>query len=255
MTYRGYIGVLDELRMLLDRVDEHIRPFGSARIEWSVRHREYGGGLLVRLEPWRPPVDRPAASLRATTVAVVNGISTLERGPAIPRFFSEEAVRNVERAGARRQREGIERLSVAAANGTVRAEAAITPAVVTNAARSVTSVSSSIGSVEGVLDVLNARGRQPHAGLLDSRTRRGVRIDFPNELRNGFHQAFGKRVAVGGDVIRNHVGQVIRVRAKELMVLPEKSPKEDLAGIIGAAPGWTSGVPLDEFIAVARRGA
>src|SRR5262245_35225568 len=116
------MSVLDQLRQLLERVDVHTRPVGSSEIEWSVLHRDDAGSLLVRFEPWHPPADRDVVSLHATTVAVVDGIAALGEKPSIPAFYNEGAVRNVGRAGARREREGIELVAVSAVNGSTHSE-------------------------------------------------------------------------------------------------------------------------------------
>jgi hypothetical protein len=188
-------------------------------------------------------------------VAVVDGIAALEEKPSIPAFYNEGAVRNVGRAGARREREGIELVTVSAVNGSAHSEAKITSVVVKNATESVVPVTTSIGSVIGTLDVLNARGRELRAGVLESRTRRAVTILFREEQQDEFLQAFGKRVAVSGAVTRNHLGQAVRIRAQELVVLPERAVAARLSDLPGSAPGWTAGVSLDEYVSRARRDA
>ncbi len=254
-AFDGYQAVLKQIRDLLDSVDGYARPVGTTRMTWALRHHQEDRGLTVLLEPWGLPKGRDERQVAATTTAVVRGVESLAIRAEIPEYYSEVALDHVQRAGGRPAGDGIRGLQLTAVNGRIGPSAEVTAQVVDNAKTSMTPETRSRGSVEGVLDVLNLRGKRPRAGLLEARTRRAVTIVFRAEQQTMFTAAINQRVAVAGMVHRNRNGQPVRVDAEELVVMPGRLEAGGLARLIGIAPGWTGGLSSEEFVEHARRGA
>jgi hypothetical protein len=262
VTLPAYRTLLDEVRSLLVEVDQQSRRMAlesarpaaeAATVTWAVRHeQDLTGGLRLRVEPFELGADEGRARLAAS--AVVSGVHELAMRPVIPPFFTEDAVSKLAKFAAHRGSAGIDRLNVAAVNGQVIDEAEVSDAVRENATTAVIPVTREIGSIEGVVDALVGGARASRkATVFDDRTRRAVRVTLRPEHVELFREAWGKRVAVRGLITFNRLGQAIRVAASDVIELGPLQPRERLAGLVGAASGWTSDQPLQDVMRELRR--
>ncbi len=252
-----YRVLLEEVRSLLAEVDQQSRRVGSATTEpshmtWAVRHEQDATGLRLRLEPFELDVDQQRV-LRAAE-AVVVGIHQLAFEPVIPPFYTEDAVSTLAKFAARRGSAGVDRLDLAAVNGQILDEAEVNETVRRNANTSVALATAAVGSIEGVVDVLQGGAKASRRAVVyDLHLRRSVRVRLQPEQVELFHRAWGKHVAVRGLISYNRRGQPIRVDATELLELEPPQPGQRLAELVGVAPAWTGGRPVQDLMHDLRR--
>lgn len=247
VLYDAYSDLVRDLQQLVSDVDRFVEAPGD-RLTWGVTHQDHPGHLTVKAEPLDGAAD-PLSSQRLQQVAsaVVSGAARLGKESGIPDFFTDESVTLLGRAARRRQAPGIQGLELVAMNGVVQTVAVLDANVERNAGRSVEAGSSSMGSIEGVLDTLSMRP-MPRAAVFDARTRRAVRVQADDALLLRLHPLFGQKVLVGGVIMRNARGQAVRIRADTVEVLPQDVPQARLADLIGIAPGWTGRRPVADVI-------
>ncbi len=100
------------------------------------------------------------------------------------------------------------------------------------------------GSVRGELVGVNvSRGNRASLRLP---TKRVVRVSFPSGLRETMRDALLQHVELRGTVRQDGEGRVFKVRADDVEVLVE--PEARWADLFGAAPNYTAGVPVDEWL-------
>jgi len=240
VLYDAYSDLVRDLQQLVSDVDRFVEAPGD-RLTWGVTHQHHPGHLTVKAEPLDGAAD-PVATQRLQRVAsaVLAGAARLGEESGIPDFFTDESVTLLGRAAGRRQAPGIQGLQLVAMNGVVQSVAVLDANVERNATASVAAGTSSMGSIEGLLDTLSMRPK-PRAAVFDARTRRAVRVQADDALLLRLHPLFGQKVLVGGVIMRNARGQAVRIRADTVELLPEGVPQTRLAELIGIAPGWTGG--------------
>lgn len=218
---------------------------------WVIAKVTTRGGLTMRLAAR----TRHGPGYSPAPFELVGGVTKLERLAAIPPAFTEETLERVERLGRRPGRGGITYVELAAANGTQAAKARVTPTVVANAEQARHTVDEAFSSVEGVLDVVNARNStKPWVSLFDPRTRRAVRCDLAPSMGQNALDLFGTRVRMYGMLQRNGQGQGVRLRAEGIETVPDLTvfPRVRFEDLAGAAPDWTGGVSAVEWVRVQR---
>ena len=100
------------------------------------------------------------------------------------------------------------------------------------------------GSVRGTLVGFNvSRGNRASLRLP---TRRVVRVSFPGGLRERMRDALLQDVELRGTVRQDGDGRVFKVSADDVEVLAE--PTARWADLFGAAPDYTGGAPVDEWL-------
>lgn len=247
----AYRELLTDVRRLVEEVDLQARDRGEQPIEWGVRHATAQAGLALRVEPFD---QEPEERVRRATVAVVDGVTALGRTADIPPYFSETAVEHVGKLGRLRTNVGVDGVSVSAVNGQVAARAEVTSQVAANAAASVEPAAEDRGSVEGIVDSLAGGAKRRKAAVIFvPATRRGVRVQLPDEYGDIFRDAWGHRVAVHGLITYNRSGQPIRIRAESVQPLGDPTPRDRLRELVGIAPDWTEGRPVAEALDEMRR--
>ena len=104
------------------------------------------------------------------------------------------------------------------------------------------------GAVRGTLVGFNvSRGNRASLRLP---TRRVVRVGFPSGLRERMRDSLLQDVELRGTVRQDGEGRVFKVVADEVEVLSEPSAR--WADMYGAAPDYTGGVPVDEWLGANR---
>ena len=107
------------------------------------------------------------------------------------------------------------------------------------AARAFQGTDEALGSVTGVLDVVNLRRGQHTVSLYDAAERHAVRCTFPEGLLEVVRKHLGSKVRVAGTITRNRVGQVVSVRIDSLDHIEEGGPAPSVAELTGIAPWYT----------------
>lgn len=147
-------------------------------------------------------------------------------------------------------------VALVSVNGSRGPEAPLSADFRTNASRAVSSQSDSLGSVVGVVDILNLRTARSRVAVsvLDETTRRPIRASAPREMLDELLEAFGRRVALLGTITRNPHGQPIRMAATSMQFMPMVDERPSVDDLLGVDLDWLSGQSVDDYIAEARRG-
>ena len=108
----------------------------------------------------------------------------------------------------------------------------------------------SIGSIEGTIkpNLYSFRGS---FGLYQSASRKVVRCDFPETMRDEIEEALKKqhRVAVSGVISYNSLGEPLSVDVqKPLRILRRESELPTPAEMVGLAPDLTGHLDTEDYI-------
>jgi hypothetical protein len=246
-----YARALTDTVWLLSSIDRlEVQESRAARLHWTVDDLSANGVLRARLTPRAIPEKRSEGSASVPPTALVDGLFALAQRPEIPDLFTEASVQRVDRLGEPSQ--GLKGVTLApvTADGGVGEAVRISDLVRSNAKAAIAPRETSVGSVTGVLDVLNARRRGPMRGsIYNPRTRHAVTCLVPVESADAFVEAFGRRVLVGGTLQRNELGQVISVEVAELQVLPEGFRTPTVDELLGLDPSWTGDLSTADYLA------
>ena len=117
-------------------------------------------------------------------------------------------------------------------------EARLTPEIFEHAGRAFQGTDEAVGSVAGILDVVNLR-RQRAVSLHDADERHAVRCTFPEGLLEAVRHDLGSKVRATGIVTRNRVGQIASVDVESLDRVEEVGRVPSVAELTGIAPWYT----------------
>lgn len=227
-----------DLLLLLDELTE--LPVG-----WRVEDLRTGSAV-VRLAP---PEDRPAEGRHLR--AVVDSLVAVQSGGPLPEEWTPDAVRAAHRFAEHGQAADGEgdwvppRLRlVDEADQDAGPAVDLTPALLEGLATLQPFERDMPGSVRGELVGLNvSRGNRASLRLP---SRRVVRVSFPSSMREVMRDALLQDVELRGTVRQDGEGRVFKVRADEVELLVE--PQVRWGDMFGAAPDYTGGVPVDEWL-------
>lgn len=236
-----FFGLGADLLALLDELSE-------LPVSWRVTDLRTGSALATVA----PPEDRPreAKHLRL----VVASLDAVQGGAALPDEWTPDAVKAAHRLAEHCQAaEGEEnwvppRLRLVHDGGGSGPAVDLTPGLVERLVAMQPFERDMPGSVRGELVGVNvSRGNRASLRLS---SRRVVRVSFPTALRERMRDALLKDVELRGTVRQDGDGRVFKVRADEVAVLTRPDVRwEDLFGI---DPGYTDGLPVDEWLEVNR---
>ena len=246
---------LSEVRLALAEVDR-MYVLQGGRPKWVVsRLRDSPDSLLVRVAA-EATRRRDTSSMLAPAEALVSGVDALQRVPEVPQYYTESTVERVLKIGEPGQ--GVEEVSFATVNnGTDIDYVAVSGPVRQNAREAVRGAETSLGSVAGWLDQMNARRVAKGilvVSLFDPLTRRAVTGYVPASMEPHVHELWRHRVLARGRVTRNARGQAVRIRIEGFELLPEDdSARASVDDVLGIDRNWTGGQDVDEYVREARR--
>jgi bifunctional DNA-binding transcriptional regulator/antitoxin component of YhaV-PrlF toxin-antitoxin module len=221
-----------DLLALLDELSD--LPVG-----WRVEELRTGSAV-ARLAP---PEDSPADARHLRVV--VDSLAAVQGGGPLPEDWTPDAVKAAHRLVEDGQAAEGEsdwappRLRLVRDDGPGPA-VDLTPGLLEGLATLQPFERDMPGSVRGTLVGFNvSRGNRASLRLP---TRRVVRVAFPSALRERMRDALLQDVELRQD----GEGRVFKVKADEVEVLAE--PEAGWADLFGAAPGYTGGVPVDEWL-------
>lgn len=225
-----------DLLTLLDELSE--LPVG-----WQVEDLRIGSAI-ARLAP---PEDNPAEARHLRLV--VHALSAVQGGGPLPEDWTPDAVKAAHRFVDDGQASEGEEGWIPPRLRLVRDDKPgpavdLTPSLLEGLATLQPFERDMPGSVRGELVGVNvSRGNRASLRLP---TRRVVRVSFPSGLREAMRDALLQDVELRGTVRQDGEGRVFKVRADEVEVLAE--PAVRWRDMFGAAPGYTGGVPVDEWL-------
>jgi hypothetical protein len=125
--------------------------------------------------------------------------------------------------------------------------AVVTRATAQNLSAGVRLRARSIGSAIGRIETATLRQRR-EASLWLERTDKRVAIAFEARDVDTIRAAWGRRVEVRGVLERDHDGQLVRVRMRQLDILAEQTDSPALSDLIGLDPGLTGGSEPGDYL-------
>lgn len=236
---------LDVLRTSLDLLEQleraellNSRPAG----EWLIADLKNSSAAAT--------LHRPDAPDLQSARRLVDGIGALRERQELPAYFSPEVAAGLARIAKQSRRPGVTGVSfgVPTTGGAGNDRQTLSDDVVSNALASVQDSERAIGSVSGVLDVINLRRGQHVISLYDDEARRAVRCRFPEELFETLRAALGRRVRALGEVTRNARGQILRVDLDRVELLPESRDVPSVEELVGIAPWYTGEQSTDDYL-------
>lgn len=231
ITADTLISVLQHTLGVLREVDRTSRGGEGRPGKWRVGE-VWNGSIGLALVP---SADIPAE----VPERLVAGLTVLEERPELPAWFSESAIENVQKMGKVLRHPGVSGIDLSAvAPGGEEYEARLTPEIIEHAAEAFQGTDEALGSVAGILDVVNLR-RQRAVSLYDADKRHAVRCTFPEDLLETVRQYLGSKVRATGIVTRNRVGQVASVKVESLVRAEEEDGAPSVAELTGIAPWYT----------------
>jgi len=245
--------VLTESLRVLEELDGAISRTPKGSIEWVVDSLSTGS-LVAEIAARPLDVDRlDLAGETASAVAArfVAGLREIQTEATVPPFFSESALRAVQRLSQTIRGNGAQAFQADDVTGgnsvTVTSETA-------DAVRhTLRTGDESLGAIAGTLEMISIH-RQPTVNIYESRTNKGVRSIVPKEPKERYEQlidqireALGKRVLAAGRVTRNLNGEPIRLRLESLEVLKDTA-LPSTGEFVASDPNFTGELTTEEYL-------
>lgn len=243
-----YTKALNDTVWLLQQIDR-LAYHQAPRLHWAIADTSSNGVFRARLIPRTIPSKRPALSAHVPPQALVEGLAALSERAEIPDLFTEASVQRVDKLGE--PTGGIRGVQLAPISdaGSVGQPVRVDEALRQHARSAIAPRERSVGSVAGMLDVLNARRQGVVRGsIFNPRTRRAVTCLIPAARIEEVTSAFGHRVVVGGPLTRNELGQVIHIELVDFEVQPKDFRVPTVDEILGIDPGWTGELSIDDYL-------
>jgi hypothetical protein len=217
---------VDSFFAVVDEVTRQIAGKG-AQVKWVVSVK--GGSIHLSAVP---EATKPEVAVQVPQIAraVKAGIGLIGRRSERPRFFTDEALRNVRELASVPGARQVETAQVSFANSVAK----LTPKTIANIDALLGVMVKDYGTLEGRLLVLSAQGGFS-VHVVDPLTDRGVRCWLNDVLFEEAVRAFRKRVAVSGLIHYRKDGQANSIEGEELFVFPDRSdlPRaEEVHGIL-----------------------
>lgn len=231
-----HLGV--DLLDLLDELSEDVT------VSWQVRDLRTGSALATVT----PPEDKPHAG--GVLRLVVGSLSEVEHGRPLPDSWTPDAVkvahRFVDHGQAIEDEQGwvAPRLRLLTDGAPAGDDVALTPTLGERLATLQPFERKMPGSVRGTLVGLNvSRGNRASLKVPGGRV---VRVGFDSGMREALKDALYSAVELRGEVRQDGDGRIFHVRADEVAPLP--TPRTRWADMLGAAPDYTGGASVDEWL-------
>ena len=207
-------------------------------------------GAVVRYFPLETAVGADAA---AVVNVVLNGIEEIENAPEprIPTGFDVTMTESVARL-AERLRGGIEALDLTSINGVRGRTVTVVPTLAQKVRSAIRPAEQAWGTIEGVVDLLSARGKSPSFGILERLERRHIRCNVSTDDLQRAREFFGLRVVVSGRMQLNRVYQVVRIDVESIDRLPENHELPAIDTLFGSVPTFTGGVEPAAYVRAMR---
>lgn len=207
-------------------------------------------GAVIRYFPLGTAVGADAA---AVVDVVLDGIEEIEDAsePRIPAGYDVAMTESLAKL-AERLRGGIDALDLTAINGTRGRTVTVVPALAQKVRSAIRPAEQAWGTIEGVVDLLSARGKSPSFGILERLERRHIRcLIAPDDLERA-KAFFGLRVAVSGRMQLNRAYQVVRVDVESIDRLPDNHELPSIDTLFGSVPTFTGGVDPAAYVRAMR---
>jgi hypothetical protein len=232
---RGSLDVLDQLERA-----EHPDTRGPGR--WLIADLSTSSANAVLRRADAPDLQTP--------LRLVEGVAALREQQVLPPYFSSATVAALVRVGEQTHRPGVSGVTLALLDSSpqpLRSEE-LSEAVLSNARKAMEGSERTLGSVTGLLDVINLRRGARQVSLYDQESKRAVRCRFSDDLFETLRESLGHRVRALGTVTRNRTGQILRLDINTVERLPESVDVPSVDDLAGIAPWYTGEQSTDDFL-------
>lgn len=239
---RAFLEVLRTSLEILDQLERAERLPSRLPGSWLIADLRTSSAVAT--------LRRPDAPHLQTQLRLLEGIGQLRESEELPPYFSPDIAEALVKIGKQARQPGVSGVSFQlprTPESEPRVEQ-VSEAVVRNAQASVEGSERVLGSVAGVLDVINLRRGAHVVSLYDEETRRAVRCKFPDNLFDTMKEALGHRVRALGEVTRNRRGQVLRVNIDRVELLPDEPGAPSVDDLAGIAPWYTGDQSTEEYL-------
>lgn len=239
---RAFLEVLRTSLEVLDQLERAERSPSRLPGTWLIADLRNSSAVAT--------LRRPDAPHLQTHLRLLEGIGQLRESQELPPYFSPDIAEALVKIGKQARQPGVSGVSFQlprTPDSEPRLEQ-VSEAVVLNAQASVEGSERVLGSVAGVLDVINLRRGAHVVSLYDEETRRAVRCTFPDSLFDAMKEALGHRVRALGEVTRNRHGQVLRVTIDRVELLPAEPGSPSVDDLVGIAPWYTGDQSTEEYL-------
>lgn len=236
-----FLDVLRTTLELLDQLERAEHPGEARPGAWIIAELRNSSAAVALRRPDAPDLQTP--------VRLVEGVDWLRTRQELPPYFSSDTAGILAKIGGYARRPGVSGVTFShvEAGGSRRSEQ-VSEAVVANARAATQDSEHALGSVTGLLDVINLRRGAHQISLYDEETRRAVRCRFPDELFPTLRDALGHRVRAFGTLTRNARGQMLRLDIDRVEPIPETITAPSVDELVGIAPWYTGEQSTDEYL-------
>jgi hypothetical protein len=211
-------------------------------ITWFVQELRTDSAAVLLVSS--PKEDIGESDLERIASAYVDGFKAIQTGDALPAYLSEASLNRVHSMATPLGR-GAEAITVAAGRNGLFNTVRVTHLAADNVKTLMAPRSRALGSVTGRLEAVTLHYKMPKFHIYDDLANRPVACQFAEDSLDMIRTALGKRIRVGGVVIRNAKGQAIGVDDPVIEFLGDG---RDLTELVGLDPDCTAGKSLAEYM-------
>ena len=246
--FRSLVKVFAACERMVSQVDRDLIGRESQPREWLVSATRIGS-FTLELDPPHMPLNEEAATNTATTL--VKGIDYLDREQQVPLGLREPVLRNIQ-AVAGSLKSGSDEYEILVTSVATGDTARISHPMAKQINQLLLKERISIGSVEGMLELVSVHPGSRKFNVYHDVTGRAVQCDLPSHLEKDVVAALGQRVIVSGMIHRNLSGVPVRVRVERVRLMPLKEEAPPLDELVGSIPDLTGDLSTEEFIRMIR---
>lgn len=252
IPYRSFIQVANSSLGILNDLDAAYARRHNATLDWYVNDLSKNGSLRIEIYSHVKPMKRVQYEDFSSSVAdsFVEGFNVLETQGKSPALLTERGMHKASVLTHLIGKDGMQ--SVVASVPQTHKEAEITHKSAVNIEQLIPAASSSLGSVEGTLEVISIH-RGNRFIVYQQGTNKAVSCFYAKlPLLDPVKGALGRRVIASGELFRNAKGEPIKIklgRESQLKIFGTESfPVYELQKLGGSDPDFTGDLSTEEFI-------
>jgi len=252
IPYRSFIQVANNSLGILNDLDFAYSRKHGATLDWYVKNLSKNGSLRIEVYSTVKIKKRVHYSDFSSQVAdsFVEGFNVLETQGKSPALLTESGMHKAKVLTNLIGNNGLR--SVIASVPETHRETEITRKSAVNIEQLIPEASHSIGSVEGMLEVISVH-RSNRFIVYEQRTGKAVTCFYGKlPLLDTITNALGRRVVASGELSRNAKGEPIKLRLSDETQLKifgsESYPAYELLKLGGSDPDFTGEMSTGEFI-------
>lgn len=233
---------------VLSDLDSGISGEPKGSLDWVVSNLASNGSLVISAE-YRSRLEQQNFGPRVSEAAI-NGFRLLEYEGLTPPYLSEAGIGYAKRMVKLVGNQGVSGIGVENTSESVQLSARASVHI----DQLLPVRHSTLGSVEGKLEMISIHGKRPQFLVYHHRTHKAIRCTFSTEMLDRVKDALGERVIAMGQVHLNGKNEPVRVDLQQLRVLRAEKDLPSIADITGIDPDFTGELSTAEFLRSIRGG-